>query len=150
MASDHDRPEIAWDDAKPAFHVKPSDPDAERARGQFTKKKLYYLGSDEGCGCGFQRENDGVGDDPKRRESKRENQLRLADYLTACLEDEETVELYGCWSGEEQDEPVRKREIVVADLRDERFFFIERERILVKKENDPANVNDPEALPLRV
>jgi hypothetical protein len=133
MASDRDRPDVPWDEARPAFNVKLSDPDAERARGQFTKKRMLYLGSDEGCGCGFQRENDWMSDVPKERESKRENQRRLADYLATCLEDEESIELFGCWSGDEQEAPVREREIDVADLLDERFFFIEKERIVVKK-----------------
>ena len=74
-----------------------------------------------------------MSDVPKERESKRENQRRLADYLATCLEDEESIELFGCWSGDEQEAPVREREIDVADLLDERFFFIEKERIVVKK-----------------
>mgnify|MGYP001202638673 CR=1 FL=1 len=150
MASDRERPEVPWDEAKPAFYVNASDPDAERARGQFTKKKLYYLGSDEGCGCGFQRENDWMSEDPKERDAKRENQLRLASYLSSCLEDEDAIELYGCWSGGEEDEPVRTREIVVADLRDEHFFFIESERIVVKKKGDPVGTDNVGAARRRV
>lgn len=133
MASDRDRPPVTWDDAKPAFHVMADDPDAERVRGQFAKKNVYYLGSDNGCGCGFQRENDWLSSDPKERASKQQNQKLLAGYLAGCLNDEDGVELFGCWSGDEQETPVRRREISVSDLLGEEFFFIEKEHILVTK-----------------
>lgn len=107
MASDRARPEIERNEAEPAFYVKRNDPDAESARKQFTKKNVYYLGSDQGCGCGFQQEYDSMNDDSKERESKGENQRRLALYLAECLSDEESIELFGCWSGDEQEDSVQ-------------------------------------------
>ena len=133
MASERVRPSIKWDDAHPAFYVSSDDLDCIRAKEQFKKQSVHYLGSDNGCGCGFQRENDWLNDDPKERESKRENQRRLAAYITECLHDEESVELYGCWSGDEGASPVRHREIGVGELLAEQFFFIEKEHVTVRK-----------------
>jgi hypothetical protein len=84
-----------------------------------------------------------MSDDPKERESKGENQKRLASHLAGCLEDEDCVELFGCWSGDEQEEPVRQREIAVHELLDENFFFIEKEHVIVKKSVDQAARTTP-------
>jgi hypothetical protein len=125
MASAKRRPTIPWDQNTPRFHVTGEDADARKARGHFTKKRVLYLGSDNGCGCGFRREHDGAIDEPEELAAKRDNQRRLHDYLQACLADEDFVELFSCWSGDEADAVESSRDIAVADLLDESFFFSE-------------------------
>jgi len=134
MASERVRPIIKWDDAHPAFYVSTDDPDSARAKEQFEKQNVHYLGSDNGCGCGFRRENDWLSDDENVRVSKGENQRQLAMYIAECLRDEESVELYGCWSGDEDSPAVRHRVIAVGELIDENFFFIEKEHITVVRQ----------------
>jgi hypothetical protein len=133
MASAHIRPEIPWSNSEPAFFVTADDSAAEEVRRQFTKPNVYYLGSDEGCGCGFIHEERWQYTYTDDLDARLENQRRLANYLTTCLADEEYVELFSCWSGDEAAEPVRRRQVLVSELLNEEFHFIEREHIAVRK-----------------
>ena len=133
MASDKERPSIPWREDKPAFHVTREDPDALRARRHFHKPHLYYVGSDEGCGCGFQREHDRLSETPEERGRTRANQENLADYLRQCLEDEEEIELYGCWSGDEGEEATSERDLPLDSLLSDSFAFVESQRIRIHR-----------------
>lgn len=135
MASDRDRPTIPWDKSAPRFHVTDDEPAAQEARTHFTKKRVYYLGSDNGCGCGFRQESDWVIDKPEEQASKRDNQQRLHDYLAACLEDEEFVELFSCWSGDEAENCELRRDVPLRALIDEEFFFSEGQITRVFKDD---------------
>lgn len=132
MASDRPRPVIAWEEASPAFCVSVSDEGIAAARSQLGKAHVHYLGSDQGCGCGFAGEHSWMDEDPEQQAATRENQRRLAAYLADCLADEDHVELFGCWSGDEEQPRVRSREIAVEDLLDQEFHFIEKEHITVR------------------
>lgn len=118
---------IPWDQNAPRFHVTEGDADARKARVHVTKERVYYVGSDNGCGCGFRRETDLGFDDPEAVASKRDNHRRLHDYVAACLADEDSVELFSCWSGDEDEAVESSRDVALADLLDESFFFSERQ-----------------------
>jgi hypothetical protein len=134
MASDKTRPLISWEQTSPAFHVKADDADAEKTRAHFNKKYIYYLGSDAGCGCGFPREYDDLLDHEELK-SKRENQRQLVDYLTFCLRDESFLELYGCWSGDEEEAPEKRLRVTIDELAEESFLFLERHHLTVTCKN---------------
>jgi hypothetical protein len=125
MASDKARREIPWDEKLPAFHVKADDADAQKARRQFSKRYAYYLGSSSGCGCDFRREPDWIHEKRESDEKQKAmtNQSGLHAYVKECLVDEDTLELFGCWSGDE-DKPIQnRRNIHVDDLLGNEFFF---------------------------
>lgn len=136
MASDRIRPTIPWDEANPSFHVRDDDPDAPRTRRQFSKPNIYYLGSDEGCGCGFPREHDISLEDSEKAESKAANIKRLHDYLSECLHDEASVELYSCWSGDEDSGPDFKRVVSIDDILKRNFHFSEKQLTTVETQSD--------------
>ncbi|WP_367874562.1 hypothetical protein [Luteolibacter sp. Populi] len=143
MASDKILPLIPYDPEQRAFCVQEPGSYGGDIRTQFTKAHVYELGSDQGCGCGFPGEHDWMNEDPEKLAATRDNQERLSRYLAACLEDEDSLELYGCWNGDESLPPVRHREITPQDVLGERFHFIEKEHILVKSSHagtppDPA------------
>jgi hypothetical protein len=129
MASDKERPLVAWDDAQRGFHVTPWD---QGALPHLTKPHLRYLGSDQGCGCGFQHAALSWTEDEEHRSSVRKNQQGLARYLAACLMDEESIELFTCWNGDETQPLKRRREIRVADLLEDEFEFEEKEVVVVR------------------
>ena len=53
VASDYALPTSAWDQARPRYYVEEvSDRDAP-VRRHFSQPCVYYAGSHEGCGCGF-------------------------------------------------------------------------------------------------
>ena len=127
MSSARERPTIPWDEKEPRFHVKADDPDSEKAQVHFSKPRVYYLGSDNGCGCGFRRETDYMIREAEELASKQDNQKRLHDHVSNCLADEEFVELFSCWSGDEAEPIESRRDVELADVISENFFFAERQ-----------------------
>ena len=132
LASDRPRPTIPWDAERPAFHVLADEPAAVVA-AQFTKPHVYYLGSDQGCGCGFMQHFDTQYEDAGAEE-KAVNQRGLHAYVSACLRDEPAVELFSCWSGDESAEAESDRTVRVADLLSRAFHFAERQRTVVRRD----------------
>lgn len=133
LASSKVRPAIAWDEKQPGFLVKIDDPEVEKVRSHFSRPHIHYLGSSDGCGCAFRRDPDWVfaGEEEARKQLIQESQLRLYRYLSECLQDEEAVELYGCWAGDEGLPIENDRVIGVEELIDPGFYFRERERLVV-------------------
>ncbi len=117
LASNNPLPEIPWDEENPAFYVTSKLWEkAECIRSIFTKPYVYYLGSDQKCGCGFGYDNY---EEEKRayvnhpelmaktiaaHERGHENIRRLREYLEAAIELGD-VELYGPLGGNEDTEP---------------------------------------------
>ncbi len=137
LGTDKLRPLIAWDEASPRFHVKDEDVDANKAAVHLRKRLTYYVGSDNGCGCGFRQEHDHTIDDADELVSKHDNQKRLHDYAATCLDDEETIELYSCWSGDESLPIEHDRTITLNELLDDDFWFAERQRTVVSRNDAP-------------
>lgn len=135
LGSNRERPVSAWVETARRFYVKAGDEDAERARGHLEKQRVYYLGSSSGCGCGFRREPDWVfaEEDPTQREEVERDQRDLVGYLRACLEDEEELELLGCWSGDEEAPPKKQRALTLEELASPEFYFEEGEKLLLKR-----------------
>jgi hypothetical protein len=131
LGSDKRRPLIAWDEAAPRFHVKDDDDDAKKASTHLRKSHVYYVGSDNGCGCGFRQEHDSMIDDAEQLASKTDNQTLLHEYINRCLADEDSIELYSCWSGDEAQPMEFDRTICVDELIDSDFWFAERQRTIV-------------------
>lgn len=133
IASDADLPLIPWDDQNPEFNVVPIPGGEELVRAQFTKSNVAYVGSYEGCSCGFVIDPDDPGwDDEERARSVRQ----LGDYIDELL-CFGTVELYACWNGDEGDDPVSRIEVTRDHFRTPKFWF-EKKQFLTIKGNSPA------------
>jgi hypothetical protein len=106
IASDRPLPLIDWRGEFPAFHVRELRPQEEAVRTHFRKPFVYYVGSHEGCGCGFaygQWPCDGEDyslEDAAARRSVR----RFSEYLASATR-LGAVELYACWDGEQDRTP---------------------------------------------
>jgi hypothetical protein len=75
-----DVPLIPWDEKKPAFNVALLSSEFEKqAVHHFGELKVHYLGSHEGCGCGFRQEGDMC--DDEQDEERKANHEALIVYL---------------------------------------------------------------------
>jgi hypothetical protein len=131
IASDGALPEIPWDPEAPSVHVTALGHD-HPARSRFSLPHVHYAGSHEQCGCGFQLgQYPGVEDDeaPARSASLQ----ALADYLDVQLAKGRRLQLYACWSGDEGASPDGSRSIPTSTLRDDAFYFHERELLHVEQ-----------------
>lgn len=98
-------------------------------RARFGLPSVAYVGSHEGCGCGFQSDDYVVGelspaealaladaltaDERRALAAEQRSRERLRDLITAALADGE-VEVYGCWAGDEDRPADDVREVPVA------------------------------------
>ena len=100
IAAAGELPILEWNQEYPAFHVKNVDAGIEKVRGQFHLPFVYYLGSHQGCGCGFNR--DSISDsEPAQVDAVRQTLAVLSRYLQAAVSQVGTIELYTCWNGDE-------------------------------------------------
>ena len=135
IASDYPLPTLAWDVTRPGFHVTELDERGEPVRRHFSKPCVYYLGSHEQCGCGFQYgEYEGF-EEESDLGAKRESRRRLVYFLELALQHQQQLELFACWNGDEGTEPEHRGRVRPADLLLTRTFFRERELLLVSEDH---------------
>lgn len=81
----------------PAFYVGVPRESEAPVRRHFSTSRVYYLGSQTGCGCGFEYGDLDADAYPEAATSRQ----RLADLLRALLDAGHPAEVYACWSGDE-------------------------------------------------
>lgn len=126
---------IAWDERDRKVHTRElAEHDAGVAR-HFAKAHVTYVGSDQGCGCGFRHvmfqngewpEESMPGDDRDAAEETRRNHEQLHQFLKAELERSGEVELYGCWDGDFAEPSAGCGTLQVDRILDPGFHFRER------------------------
>lgn len=129
---------IPWDEERPQFSTQtPSEHDAQALKRQFTLPVVTYLGSDQGCGCGFRHFPQEIDvqfevppnyftDEVDDGDTTQPNHSALAEHLKNQFATEPFVELFRCWSGDE-DQPQRvTKEIYISKITEATFGFHER------------------------
>jgi hypothetical protein len=121
---------VPWDASAPGFHVRELGEQDGEVRSQFHFPNVCYVGSHEGCGCGFQ-----LGEYPEFKDdgapAKRDTLRRFASYLTSQIKRGRKLEIFACWDGDQGVPPERRRTLSPSDLVGERFFFLEKEHVTV-------------------
>ena len=137
IAADHPLPLIPWDENSPTFHVSELTEREVVVRRHFGKPYAYYVGSHEGCGCGFQY---GWYPDLEVNDETRvacvESRRRLVMYLERALERSAAVELYTCWDGERENPSEHRSTSRPTELLTGRTYFLDREFLTVR--GDPG------------
>ena len=129
IAADHPLATIAWNPAKPAFHVRELTDQEHLIRGRFSKPYVYYVGAHELCGCGFRYglPPEQLLLEPEEEVAARDSVRRLAAYLTALVA-VDIVELYACASEELRDvtaAPSARAPLSVSTIGGETFSLVE-------------------------
>ena len=125
IAAAEELPTLDWNHEIPAFHVKNIDEGIEKVRGQFRLPFVYYLGSHEGCGCGFNR-GSASPSEPHQVEAVRQTLAALTRYLQEAVSQVGTIELYTCWNGEEGDRPEHAVTVAVNHFGSDMEWFREK------------------------
>ena len=101
------------------------DENSKPVRKQFSKPYVYYLGSHQGCGCGFSY---GQYDYEEAEENAACESVRhLSEYLAQAVEIVGPVELFSCWDGDQEDEPTFHESKTAEEIGGEVFWFQERQ-----------------------
>lgn len=147
IASDYPLPIMAWDQDNPRFHTADLSKQDETVRGHFSKPYVYYVGSHERCGCGFQWGENEESEDEDDLPAKQESRRRLVEFLAGALQDQPAVEVYACWDGDQAAPANRDEQVRLAELLEHRTFFRERELLIVSessaKRGAAADGNQP-------
>ncbi len=137
IAADTSLPIIEWQYEKSVFSVTELLKGEECVRKQFTKSFVYYLGSYEGCGCGFSY-GDEYGDEPiededdlKRDIAARESVRQLSEYLSYVVKSG-LIELYACWDGDQEANVEERLNVTPAYFGGESFAFEEKQFLEVQ------------------
>lgn len=123
VGSDKPLPLIAWNEENPNFNVTELGEYSEDVRQQFSKPYVYCLGSHQKCGCGFSYGQYDYGEEEDK--AARESVRRLSEYLSQAVEIAGPVDLYSCWSGDEEAEPEFHENWKPEDIGGETFAFQE-------------------------
>jgi hypothetical protein len=117
-----------WPDGAPTLVAEPIRAEDEAVLHHLPGPNKIYIGSFEGCGCGFNRAVlDDEEQDTDEMEGKElilavQSRQRLRDYIIQNNVDT----LYGCWSGDESLPVERSIEITPETIIDRAFAFPER------------------------
>ena len=133
LGTNGEAPRVPWSESRPAFYV--SDVDADvlaRVRQKLPHTNLVYLGSHEGCGCGFRRANEYIEDETDDSPTG-EDHRALAAYLALLPHSIQPPQIFGCWSGDEGKPVDHQREITPSDLLERAFGFKEREILTLRQ-----------------
>ena len=106
---------------------------------KFSKSNVYYVGSYQGCSCGFAYDptdpNERADDDDEEETIKAVKSLKALVLLLENLTEEEDIEFYCCWEGDWEYPINYRKEIDIRQIKIGTNYFglIEREFILFKK-----------------
>ena len=124
LASDHPLPEIPWNPEARGFHVRRATVDEDSVRAHLTKSHVYYVGSHEGCGCGFSVADLPIEDqfDQWNYDASLQNVASLREYLLENLGPFSAVEIYVAWNGNITRRPKRRQSLAIAAISETTFL----------------------------
>ena len=101
VASDRELRTDEWVKASPAFYLESITTRDEVVRSVFTLRHIYYAGSHEQCGCGFEKDYEEI-DDIELRQS---NYTGLSERISDVVSRGERIEIFTCWEGQQNRKP---------------------------------------------
>ena len=132
VGSDSSLPLIEWNETVPSLFVMDLQENDIGVKEKFTKSNVVYIGSHEGCGCGFDVAAYQVWTEEnseyiaKRKKSVQQLHSYLAERLKSG-----PVEVYSCWGGDEASPAETRENVTISHFDSENFSFIERQFLTV-------------------
>ncbi len=128
LASTSKLPHIDLDRESPSFNTKELDQSEQNVRTHFSMENVLYVGSDQGCGCGFRHaiiEGNEWLIVTEEDNSSEKNHTELVNFISSNIK-EGYVEIFSCWNGDVDKPPIAREEIKLAELIDKHFHFKEQ------------------------
>jgi hypothetical protein len=114
IASKQNIPTIPWDKDKPAFCIiEANQNEHHEVYKQFSLPHVYYIGTQEGCGCKFiyDENNPEFVWNSDDLELRKHNVSKLVSLLNKLLLNEDWIEFFSCYAGNQTKEPVKIKTI---------------------------------------
>jgi hypothetical protein len=145
---------IAWDKEAPGLCTQDGLDDSEMpVVEKFSLPIVTYVGSDQGCGCGFRNIPLHLLDNPdaeemcgsgvEKQRSTQHNHQALVHFLREQFATENFIEIYGCLSGEVAKAVISNVEIPLEQITDRLFCFRERGfyRVMIAQEQGSSGTS---------
>lgn len=123
ISSDSSLPIIEIIENSAGFSIREINKNESSVNRHFSKRFIDYVGSAQGCGCGFLA--DGVYPDTTEFHQLRKSYELLSSYLLREL-GSECLELFVCWGGDEKEAPEKFLSGRISDISNEQFAFREK------------------------
>ncbi len=145
---------IPWDDKAPSFNSEEISQTQKHAlEKRFRNPSITYVGTDYGCGCNFryiplEATGQPLADEfysraVEAQEKTQPNHQNLQNYLRTQFSDEDFIELYGCWDGDEDLPEEFALEIPLEQVGDPGFCFKERGYYFIRVNKQPQSTSPP-------
>ena len=122
LASDKQLNLVPWNEKQPKFNVISISSREGKVKKQFKYTNVVYIGSHEGCGCGFFKEGE-IGEELKQIQA---NYDALAYYLTSQQFKGAQFEMFSCWEGDQGTVPEFNEKLSLKELVSLEFEFKEK------------------------
>lgn len=124
-------PRIPWSENSPTLCTDHVGQRAQAVKDKFSLPCVTYVGSDQGCGCGFRHAMFQGGDWPEESiveptEGSQSNHEALVALIQQYFASHPFVELYGCWDGDFAEAVQHREEISLQRIVQPEFRFRER------------------------
>lgn len=133
LASARSPPSVPWNGQIPSFHTAELSVEDEPVRVHFPGLQVTYLGSHEGCGCGFNGLDPDLDHEPEELVASTESVARLRDYLGEVLKTHLRVWIYSAWSDELGEPTLSSRIVGLAEFSPGEFYFRNRELLELRR-----------------
>lgn len=121
---DHNDP--SWPSKVVPFSVQKLAGDERAAAKHFDTKIVRYVGSFEGCGCGFNASYAPEWDDPAVEDDHFQAGKESRRLLREYVEQHQIRQIYACWSGDESLESELQFDIMSDQITNQNFQIPER------------------------
>ena len=131
IATNEVMPTILYDESSRTLNTEDITEDEETLKNIFSLPNIKFVGSDQGCGCGFRHalldgNNWLTVLDEDQTNFDNSNHRNLVDFIVNNNITEKKIEILTCWEGD-HNEPLKSFETIqIQDLLKEDFYFKER------------------------
>jgi hypothetical protein len=132
MSSAQEPPAVRWQPSAPAFHTRELKAEEDSVRSFLPARVVTYLGSHEGCGCGFQGADPELEHEEEQKVSARQSLQSLRRFVAEQLKHQTRLWLYASESDDLALGVRSTRTVTPRDLDPDSFYFRNGELIEVR------------------
>jgi hypothetical protein len=132
LASERALPIVEWNENDYVFFTEELAKHDEGVLSQFTKPNVYYLGSYEGCSCGFFYNRA-----ESFSEKTKDSVHCWCAFISQALETTAELEIFACWAGEEENKPKKRVLLTPQQLCDKEKFPLDKDYFAIIRKHRP-------------
>lgn len=129
LATNTAMPSIPYDENNRQFNAEDIVDDEISLANVFSFPNIKFVGSDQGCGCGFRHvllNGDAWQKSYEEPTTDNRNHEHLVDFIIKNNKNETSVQIFACWEGDHEEPIVFRDTVDIQKLLSMDFYFKER------------------------